>query len=126
MQNPTAWGSPNSPGDAADNGESGRLTVRLITDARGVTVTLEGELDLETAQEFDRRLAGIDEAQLRRLLIDLSDVTFMDSTGLQSIVRAHRRAESDGHTLVLRPGSNQVQRLFQLTGMNERLTFEEV
>jgi anti-sigma B factor antagonist len=114
---------------AADDGasvvEPGRLTVELITDAQGVALRLVGELDLETSVEFDRRLAAIDQARISRLLIDLGGVTFMDSRGLSSIVRAHQSAEADGHTLVVRRGSNQVQRLFALTGIDERLTFED-
>ncbi len=49
----------------------------------------------------------------------------MDSTGLGSIVPAHRFVESNRHTLVLRRGSRQVQRLFELTGIADRLTFED-
>jgi anti-sigma B factor antagonist len=111
-------------GGAGMNGESGRLAIAVSSDAQGVAVTLDGELDLETAQELDRQLAGIDVTEVTRLLIDLRGVSFMDSTGLSSIVRAHRFAESNGHTLVLRRGSNQVRRLFTLTGMDERLVFE--
>jgi anti-sigma B factor antagonist len=129
MQNLNACGLVDDPGvaahDAAINGVSGRLTVQLVTDAGAAAVTVVGELDLETTPEFDRRLAGIDVTQITRLLIDLGGVTFMDSTGLSSIVRAHQRAESHGHTLVLRRGSRQVQRLFEVTGIDERLTFED-
>jgi anti-sigma B factor antagonist len=117
-----AWLAPD---DVASIVESGRLTVQLITDAQGVALRLEGELDLQTSQEFDRRLADIDQAHVGRLLIDLGGVTFMDSRGLSSIVRAHQAAEANGYTLVVRRGSNQVQRLFALTGIEERLTFED-
>ncbi len=85
---------------------------------------LVGELDLETAVEFDRQLAALD-GEIRRLLIDLSRVTFMDSTGLGSIVRAHQSAQANGYAFVVRRGSNQVQRLFALTGVDERLAFED-
>ena len=111
--------------DSASLVESGRLTVQVITDAQGIAMRLEGELDLETSVEFDRRLAAIDQARISRLLIDLGGVTFMDSRGLSSIVRAHQSAEANGHILVVRRGSNQVQRLFALTGIDERLTFED-
>lgn len=129
MQDLRTSGSDDGFRIAVDDGasmvDSGRLTVRVVTDARGVAMRLEGELDLETAQEFDRQLAGIDQAQVIRLLIDLGGVTFMDSRGLSSIVRAHQSAEAHGHVLVVRRGSNQVQRLFTLTGIDERLTFED-
>jgi anti-anti-sigma factor len=49
----------------------------------------------------------------------------MDSTGLASIIRAQRDANSNGHDLALRRGSGQVQRLFELTGFGDRVTFED-
>jgi anti-sigma B factor antagonist len=125
MQNP----NPSQPADgvllAADdgaaNGRPARLTVQLLSDPSGIVLALEGELDLETAAELDRRLAALDETSFTRLLIDLRRVTFMDSTGLSSIIRAHRVAEANGQRLVLRRGSSQVQRLFELTGVDARL-----
>jgi anti-sigma B factor antagonist len=101
-----------------------RFSARLTNDSEGGVLTLEGELDLETAPEVDRQLARLHATQVKRVLIDLSGVTFMDSTGLSSIVRASRFAESNGHSLVLRRGPRQVQRLFELTGVESRLTFE--
>jgi anti-sigma B factor antagonist len=129
MQNPSTWKPGDDPwvvgGDAAGIGVSGRLTVEWITGVQALTVRLEGELDLETSQELDRQLAAIDAARLKRLVIDLHGVTFMDSRGLSSIVRAHQSAEENGYALVVRRGSNQVQRLFALTGVDERLTFDD-
>ena len=129
MQNPSTSerrdGQWLAPDGVAVMGEPGRLTVRLTADAHGLALRLEGEFDLETAREFDRHLAAIDQAHVTRVLIDLRGVTFMDSRGLASIVRAHRLAEANGHALVLRRGSNQVRRLFALTGIDERLTFED-
>jgi anti-anti-sigma factor len=107
---------------------SGRLTrlkIQLTADSRGITVGLAGELDLETAPELDRRLVEIDATKHGRLLIDLRAVEFMDSTGLASIIRAQRDANSNGHDLALRRGSGQVQRLFELTGFGDRVTFED-
>jgi anti-sigma B factor antagonist len=110
--------------DGSFNSSSIRFSARLTNDSEGGVLTLEGELDLETAPEVDRQLDRIHASQVKRVLIDLSGVTFMDSTGLTSIVRASRFAESNGHRLVLRQGPRQVQRLFELTGIENRLTFE--
>jgi anti-sigma B factor antagonist len=127
MQHSNAYGPLDLGPDAekAFAGVSGRLTVNLLSDARGVAVKLDGELDLATAPQLDRQLARIEATNVSRVLIDLSGVTFMDSTGLRSIVRAHHFAESNHHTLVLQRGTRQVQRLFELTGIDECLTFED-
>ncbi len=86
---------------------------------------LTGELDLETTPTLDEQLQEVNRSQPGRLLVDLSGVEFMDSTGLAAIVRAQRSANTNGHKLLLRRAAGQVQRLFDLTGMTERLTFED-
>lgn len=126
MENWSANGSADGrTGDGVVADLSGRLAVEVVPDDRSVALMLEGELDLETAPEFDTRLAGLAIAGVERVLIDLRGVTFMDSTGLRSIIAAHRVAESNGHRLVVRRGSRQVRRLFELTGLNDRLSFED-
>jgi anti-sigma B factor antagonist len=102
-----------------------RLSIRRADDAQGVILALAGELDLDTTPELDHQLREIARANPGRVLIDLGALEFMDSTGLGSIVRAQRSAESNGHRLTLRRGQNQVQRLFELTGVLERFTFED-
>ena len=103
----------------------GSLRIQRIPDERGIIVQLAGELDLESAPELDRQLRELEEAKPARLLIDLSGLEFMDSTGLAVMVRAARSARDNGHRLSLRPGPTQVQRLFELTGVAERFDFED-
>jgi anti-sigma B factor antagonist len=103
----------------------GSLTIRRFTDDRGVILQLGGELDLESAGELDRQLEEVAATSPGRLLIDLSDLEFMDSTGLAVMVRAQRSARDNGHSLSLRPGPTQVQRLFELTGVLDRFAFED-
>lgn len=103
----------------------GSLTIRCTADDRGAVVILGGELDLESAPELDRQLREVAGASPGRLLIDLSGLEFMDSTGLSVIVHAHRDSQANGHQLALRPGPPQVQRLFELTGVRQHLSFEE-
>ena len=102
-----------------------RLEITSTDDPRGVTVALSGELDLETTAELDRRLDRITKANPGRVLLDLRGVGFMDSTGLASILRAWSAASTNGHDIALRRGSPQVQRLFELTGVLDQLTFED-
>ena len=100
------------------------LQIAVVQHAHLVVVRLTGELDLDTAPELDQRLQEVAAGGHTNVLIDLSEVEFMDSTGLRSIVRAQYSADSDGRRLTLRRGSPQVQRLFELTGLLDRLTFE--
>jgi anti-anti-sigma factor len=57
------------------------------------------------------------------VILDLSDLTFMDSSGLHEIITAHARAAEKHCRMVLVPGSREVQRIFELTGVGRRLEF---
>lgn len=102
---------------------SSRLEITIERHSHVVVVRLAGEVDIATGPELDQRLQEISSGEHTHVLIDLSGVEFMDSTGLRSIVRAQYAADSDGRRLSLRPGCPQVQRLFELTGLLDRLTF---
>jgi anti-sigma B factor antagonist len=102
----------------------GSIAIEPAMDALGVVVALQGELDLATSRELDLRLREIESTNPGRLLIDLSGLEFMDSTGLAVMIRAQQSAQANGHRLAFRPGPPQVQRLFELTGMLDRFTFE--
>lgn len=111
--------------ESAPRGPLPRLEIQRSVDSRGIELKLTGELDLETTPELDEQLQELNGGHPGRLLVDLSGVEFMDSTGLAAILRAQQSAVSKGHTLSLRRATGQVQRLFDLTGMTQRLTFED-
>lgn len=70
-------------------------------------VGITGELDLATAPELNRMLNHLADDGHERVLIDLSELQFMDSTGLASTIRGYRCPETNGHRLTLRRGSPQ-------------------
>jgi anti-sigma B factor antagonist len=90
-----------------------------------VIVRLAGEVDIATGPELDQRLQEIATNGYTHILIDLTEVEFMDSTGLRSIVRAQYFADANSRQLTLRHGSPQVQRLFEITGLLDRVIFED-
>jgi anti-anti-sigma factor len=82
---------------------------------------VRGELDLATSPELEDQLRRIWDTGSEQLVIDLRELEFMDSTGLSIIVKAHQRLSDEGRRLSLVRGSQQVQRLLDLTGVSERL-----
>ncbi len=108
-----------------DHGTSDHLKIGLEPDPQGVRVRLVGELDLATAPELDRVLDELAGNGHDRLLIDLDDLVFMDSTGLASMFRAQRAADANGHRLMVRGGSRRIHRLFELAGVLDLLMFED-
>jgi anti-sigma B factor antagonist len=102
-----------------------RLQISIEHQSHVVVVRLTGEVDVATGPELEQRLQEIETGGHTHVLIDLSEVEFMDSTGLRSIVRAQYFADANGRRLTLRRGSPQVQRLFEITGLLDRLVFED-
>jgi anti-anti-sigma factor len=86
-----------------------------------IRVVLSGELDLATAYAFDRRLLGIEAAHPSLIVIDLRQVTMLDSAGLARLVSAQRRARKGGWRLVLVRGGRTVMRVLQSTRLDEML-----
>jgi anti-sigma B factor antagonist len=85
-------------------------------------IAVFGELDLASAPELEAELERITGADIELLVVDLSDLDFMDSTGLSILVRTHQRLTGEGCEMGLVKGSPQVQRLLDLTGVAQRLT----
>src|SRR3954451_13140709 len=97
----------------------------LVVDSDGgrVTFTPRGELDLATAPELeDRVLAALKDAA-QPVVLDLRELTFMDSTGVRTIVAAHQTAGSTGCELrVVRPARDSpVSRVIEISGIDEAL-----
>ena len=77
-------------------------------------LVLGGEIDLATSPRFRQLVEGAE--GVRAVVADLGEVTFMDSTMLKELLRAHRELESAGARLVLARVQEPVQRLLDLTG----------
>jgi anti-anti-sigma factor len=83
----------------------------------------EGELDLHAARELKPVLDGAAEAEHPLLVIDLSDVSFIDSVGLGSIVQAHQRLRRQGRAVrVVAPKGSAAAVLMDLSGLRPVLT----
>jgi anti-anti-sigma factor len=103
----------------------GQLVIEKTLEQDAVVLVLSGELDLASAPMLERELREAEAAGPRRLVIDLAGLAFMDSTGLQALLRARERANNDGHQLALRRAPHQVQRVFELTKTADAFTFED-
>ena len=89
----------------------------------GVRVAPHGELDLATAPELERRLRELRESGFDRVVLDLRDVDFMDSTGLRLVMREDAAARADGREFALIAGPPGVMRIFEVACVVDRLAF---
>src|SRR5438128_2474027 len=85
-----------------------------------VRLLLSGELDLASAPQFERAVSDASREVPAAIVLDLSALDFLDSHGLRSILRDQQLCEETGCLLSVIPGE-QAQRLFELTGLSERL-----
>ena len=86
-----------------------------------VHVALVGELDLSTVAKVQEELRRIEVNSPATVVVDLSKLTFLDSTGLRCIVTADERAREQGRRIVVVRGPDAVQRVFAITRLEERL-----
>jgi anti-sigma B factor antagonist len=89
-----------------------------------IRVRPHGELDLASADQLDGKLRELRETGFDQIELDLSSLTFMDSTGLRIVLAWDDVARRDGMHLRLVPGPPAVQRVFEVTGVVDRLPFD--
>ena len=108
---------------AADVRHLGALTMRSTRDGDRHVIALAGELDLAGADLFSDELQRVEATDVRRIVIDLRDLEFIDSTGIRIIYTADMRSRADSDRLVIRRGPDRVHRLFVMTDLADRLPF---
>lgn len=99
------------------------LTIEVKSAPDAHTVALSGEADLLGAPKLEAALKDACHGQAGLVVIDLSGLTFIDSSGLHALVAGHELCRARGQDLRIVRGPANVQRLFELTGVNEVLPF---
>ncbi len=100
----------------------GLLSVHTL-DGDHCVVSPAGELDRSTVALLDEELAKAEASDATQIVLDLSELTFMDSRGMRLVLAADARSRADSNRLRLVRGPRRIQRVFQLTGMESRLPF---
>ncbi|MFJ5074820.1 STAS domain-containing protein [Streptomyces sp. NPDC088553] len=92
-----------------------------IRNARTAVLSVGGELDMETAGRLDDRLAEQFGQGRHHLVLDLSGLDFMDSSGLNVLIRSVHRAREAGGDLYLAAPNPAVRRILEITGLTTTL-----
>ena len=93
-----------------------------VEPSRGATkIALSGELDMGTVPILEEYLLRVEADDVAAIMIDLREVTFMDTTGLRAFLAARNRAEESGRKLLLVGAKEPVRRMFELTGQDHVL-----
>lgn len=81
-----------------------------------------GSVDAGTVHEMRTALAELVDAGHRRVVLDLSDVIFLDSTGLGAVVSTYSRLRAVGNAFAIVCPNDLVFRVFRITGLDDTLT----
>jgi anti-anti-sigma factor len=92
---------------------------RLAIEKSAEGLVLSGELDSHTAPILEAELARLDDQS--DVTLDLSALSFIDSSGLRVIISSHQARSDRGERLVLAPISDAVRRLLEITSLTDHL-----
>ena len=100
------------------------FSVYLADAPEGVCrLKLAGEFDISGRELADEVLASVGAG--RKLVLDLSELDFIDSMGIHFVVTAHQAAQAEGREFSIVRGGPEVHRIFQLVGLGDILPFED-
>ena len=94
-------------------------------DADTHVISLGGEVDLYTAPEFKERMVQVIEDGKKRVVVDLSEATFIDSTTLGVLVGGVKRLRPSGGSLALVCTDQNIQKIFEITGLDRVFPIHE-
>ena len=104
---------------------NGDLSIEVFEEGpASARLALDGELDLATCSLLDEQIRGLEARDLHLLVIDLRELRFIDSTGIECFVRLAQRIRESETTIRFLHGPEPVEQLFQIVGLAEILPFE--
>jgi len=96
------------------------FTLEPERDGDTVFVRLGGEFDLAAERYFEHTAGALGQAA-QKIVVDLSGLTFIDSSGMRALLRLWKTTREDGLDLAIVPGSAQVRHTMELTGVDRVL-----
>ena len=97
------------------------LQVRTRHEARRFTIALQGDLDLATVAKLRDAIAEACDTDCAEVVLDLTGLTFVDSSGLHAILELHAAASDEDRRLTVVPGPGRVQRALEVAGLGRLL-----
>jgi anti-anti-sigma factor len=102
--------------------ELGRLGIRPWPDRDRVIVAVSGELDIASVGALQEALDELRSAGWESIVLDLRELTFIDSTGLSLLLHADHAARRPGAQFAIIDGSPPVARLLEIVGLSDHFT----
>ncbi len=103
-----------------------RVEIREVAEGEHSTLAVDGELDLSSVPVLAQHIDGQIGDEHKALTLDLSGVTFMDSSGLRLLIELNERAERDAWNLsLIAPKHESANLVLRITGADSALPFED-
>jgi anti-sigma B factor antagonist len=101
-----------------------KVECNVSAEGKSVRLRLDGEVDASTAHIVEDAMSPALDPRCTRLVVDLTDVSFMDSSGLRVLVVARNALDDRGAEMVIAGANDQLGRLFEISGLANVFTFE--
>jgi len=106
-------------------GSDHALSISVTEPKEGLfVVALVGELDMASAAELSLRLAGLGTNERFRVVVDVSGVSFIDSSGLNALVTSARAVEANDGWMIVAGGSQHIARVFDVVRLADSVEVE--
>jgi anti-sigma B factor antagonist len=118
---------PDQTTNSGEVDQGGAMDLRMrVRENEGITIVdVAGELELHNAPQLRAELLKLCEADAPCVAVDLSGLTFIDSTGIGVLVGALKRAREHGGALTLICPVPRIRRVFEITGLLKALPLYE-
>ncbi len=101
------------------------ISTTPMSDGNGTVVAVTGELDVSTAPQLEGELQQLIDGGAANLVVDLSAIDFLDSTGLGVMVKALKWAREAGGGLRVVATEERITKVFTITGLDEVMQLSE-
>jgi anti-anti-sigma factor len=101
-----------------------RLHFEVQQGDRETVLLVRGEINIDTSQDLRDQLMGLTANESAGLVVDLSGVTYIASSGLATLVEAQQRAREADMNMVLRGVSPRIRKVFTLARLEKVFTFD--
>jgi len=99
------------------------FNIEVEPQRESVRVCPSGELDLATVGVLRKQVEDLIAAGFERLVLDLGELTFFDSSGIHLVLELHQCSQDDGWQMAVVDGAAPVRRAFDVTGLRDVIPF---
>ena len=101
------------------------LVLSMATEGDTTVIGMDGELDPHTAPLLEDAVKEAVSNGAEKVVLDLSQLRFIDSSGLRAVIGSHQELSNQGRQLVLRKPNEIADRLLTVTNLRSHLTVED-